>query len=350
MIMWYVGLDVHGETTSISVRSSRGAVVRREVVATTRAALRHALRGVRGRVQIACEAGPMARWTRDMLETRLREVLVCDRRRTRLGTSKADRVDADRLSDLLAKNELHPIFVPRGEQAVLRRLCVHYIRMIKDRTRVIIRLRALFLESGTHIRTHRSAPEKVPLGALRDHGEKYVVRAYLLQLNTATELVHAARKEMIDYAGSFAAFELLQSIPHVGEIRAAQLLAIVVDPARFRSLRRFWSFGGLGVIQKASSEHRIENGMVIRDDRVRGVHLAKACQPILKKVLRDIALYASIGRGAFRTIYDGYVARGMRPALARVALARKVAAVILAVWRSGNSFNETLLLRHTNSG
>ncbi len=337
--MWYVALDVHGETTSISVRSARGVVVRRDVVATTRVELRKALTRVRGRTRIVCEAGPMARWIRDTLETRMREVIVCDRRRSRLAASKSDRVDADKLSELFWKNELHPVFVPRGEQVVLRGLARHYTRMLRERTRVIIRLRALFLESGIRVSSPRKEPDKVPIHRLRDQAAKYVAQAYLTQLATATELLTAARTEMIACARRFSAFELLQTVPHVGEIRSAQLIAIIADPGRFKSRRKFWSYGGVGVIQRTSAEHRVANGVVIREERVRGVRLSKACQPMFKKILRDVALYASLGRGVFRNSYDAFIARGMRASLARVALARKIATIILAVWRSGVPFD-----------
>jgi len=349
--MWYVALDLHSETTSISVRSSRGIVVSRDIVPTTRPALRHALQKVRGRARLVCEAGPLSRWIRDTLETRLREVMVCDRRRSRLAASKGDRIDADKLSELLWKNELQPVYVPRGEHVILRRLAMHYIRMMRERIRVIIRLRALFLESGIRVSSPRAQPERVPIHRLRDRGSKYVAKAYVAQLERASELLAAAKDEMLAYARFFAAFHLLQSVPHVGEIRSAQLIAIVVDPGRFRSRRRFWSYGGVGIVQKISSEHYIDDGVVVRDERVRSAHLSKACQPVLKKILRDIALHASLRSGVFRRCYEAFIARGMRPALARVALARKIATIILAVWRSGVPFDGSrVFINGSNSG
>ena len=97
------------------------------------------------------------------------------------------------------------------------------------------------------------------------------------------------------------------------------------------------------MVQKLSSEHRVENGKAVRDERTRGMRL-RIGHPLLKKVLRDIALYASVGRGYFRSVFDAHVARGKTPAIARIALARKIAAIILAVWRSGAPFSETLLM------
>ena len=343
--MWYVGLDLHRETTAVSLRNSRGVVVRREIVPTNAASLRRALRGIRGHIRIICESGPLVPWVRDTLETRFRQVFACDRRRTRLTTSgaKTDRIDADRLSDLLRKDSVHVVHIPRGDHALLRRLASHYVKMLRERSRIISRLRSLFLETGFRVTTHRSSPERVPLSRLSRPGARFVADAYLRQLEVASVLVVEARARLIHHASMSRAFELLQSIPYVGEVRAAELLAIVGHPSRFRSLRTFWSYAGLGVVQAVSSEHRVENGRVVRGDKRRGVRLARAGHPLLKKVMRDLALYASLGRGAFRATYDAHLKRGKSPAIAKIALARKIAAIILAVWRSNSPYREALV-------
>lgn len=342
--MWYVGLDVHLDTTAVSIRNARGVVTKRVVVPTNRIGLKHALRGMRGRMRIVCESGPLAAWVRDTLETRLRKLIVCDRRRTRLTTSgaKTDKIDSDRLSELARGERIHAVHLPQGEAALLRRYALHYARMIRERSRVIQRLRSLFFECGIRVKSHRASPERVPLGRLTMPGSRYVARAYLRQLEVATALVKEARTTLLDLARCCVGFELLQTVPYVGEVRAAEILAIGGDPSRFRSLRAFWAYGGLGVVQKSSSEHRIENGKAVREERTRGIRL-RVGHPLLKKVLRDIALHASLGRGEFRSVFDAHIARGKTPAVARIALARKIAAIILAVWRSGMPFSETLV-------
>ena len=350
--MWFVGLDVHQDTVAISIRNARGVVVNRRVVPTVRAAVKRMFCGVSRQVRAACESGPLAAWVRETVETRYREVVICDRRRTRLSTSgaKTDRIDADKLSELLWKDTVHRVYLPRAEGFVLRRFAAHYTRMVRDRTRVLHRLRALFVEAGIRIVTRGAKPGRPPVHRLRDRGSRQVARAYLQQLDTATQLVADARKQLVQAAQLRPTFELLQTIPYVGEIRAAELIAVIDEPERFRSLRRFWAYGGLAVVQRVSSEHRIENGRAVRDEQRRGIRLSQAGQPMLKKVLRDIALHASLGKGVLRTIYEGHLARGKAPGIARVALARKIAAIILAVWRSGQSFDPAIVLQTKGSG
>lgn len=339
-------MDAHLDATAVSIRNARGAITNRLVVPTTRAALRRALNEVRGRVRVLCESGPLAAWLRDGLQTRLRDVIVCDRRRTRLNTSgaKADRIDADRLSDLIRRDTMHVVHVPTGDAALLRRYALHYVRMQRERSRVIQRLHALFYECGIRVQTPKSAPGRVPLRRLITPGAKFIARAYQRQLEVVTALVEEARASLLGLARQSPSFEMLQTVPYIGEVRAAELMAIAETPERFRSIRSFWAYGGLGVVQKSSSEHRVENGKAVREERTRGMRL-RVGHPLLKKVLRDIALHASIGRGPLRAIFDAHVARGKTPAVARVALARKIAAIIIAVWRSDAPYSERVVKR-----
>lgn len=341
---------MHLDTTAISIRDRRGALVKRVVVPTNRRALREALRGIRGRTRIVCESGPLAAWIHDTLETKLREVVVCDRRRTRLSTSgaKTDRIDADRLSDLGRREQIHRVHVPQGDAALLRRYALHYVRLQRERSRVIQRLRSLFVECGIRVKTHRSTPQRVPLRRLTSPGATYVARAYLRQLEVMTTLVVEARASLLTLAQRWPCVTLLQTIPYIGEVRAAEIVAVAGSPDRFRSLRAFWAYGGLGVVQKLSAEHRVENGKAVREERARGIRL-RVGQPLLKRVLRDIALHASLGRGYFRSVFEAQIARGKTPAVARIALARKIAAIILAVWRSGKPYSEARVIHQSRS-
>ena len=344
--MWYVALDIHAETTVISVRSARGVVVKRKVVPTTASSLRRALSPMRGKVRVACEVGPMAAWVRRCLQTELREVVICDRRRTRLvipGGSKTDRIDADRLSECLRLGAIHAVHVPNGQHLQLRRLAWHYLRMLNERRRVVQRLRALFLESGVRVPSPRSDPRRVPMRRLPDQASKSIARAYIRQIELTTVLVDEAKNYFLTAARQLAAHELLQTVPHVGEIRAAMLLAIIGNPERFRSRRAVWAYAGLAVVQKVSAEHRVKDGRVIKETRRSGVHLSRAAQPVFKKLLRDMALHASIRGGPFRKVYDAHLKAGRRPSIARLSLARKIAAVIFAVWRSGKGFDERMM-------
>lgn len=65
----------------------------------------------------------------------------------------------------------------------------------------------------------------------------------------------------------------------------------------------------------------------------------------LKYVFKSAALTASRCE-PFKLAYAKLLARGLRPELARVAVARKIAAITLAVWKKGEVFDAGKLIKH----
>lgn len=345
-MMWYAGLDVHAAATAITLRDAKGVIRRRAVVPTHAVGLRRFFRNIRGLVRIACESGPMAEWVFRTLSTRYREVIVCDARKTRLlsiGT-KNDRIDADKLSELLRIAAVHPVYIVTPRNSELRQMVAHYHRAIGDRVRAIQRVRALFRQYGVQLATRWGTRRSLSLRKLPNATARQIVRANLRVIGLATLVRDEARAQVIALAQSSPHFQLLQSIPYVGEMRAAEFIAIVETPHRFTSVRSFWAYAGLAVVHRVSADRPVDGAETSkRKAQPRGLRLSAACQPRLRRLFREISTYASIGRGVFRDIYDGHLARGKRSAVARIALARKVASIVLAVWRKGEPFKPAKL-------
>jgi hypothetical protein len=55
----------------------------------------------------------------------------------------------------------------------------------------------------------------------------------------------------------------------------------------------------------------------------------------LKNIFKGAATRAAATAGPFQNFYEACVARGMKPHLARLTLARKIAAITLLVWKKG---------------
>ena len=63
----------------------------------------------------------------------------------------------------------------------------------------------------------------------------------------------------------------------------------------------------------------------------------------LKDIFKGAAMRASTCDGPFRNFYKTLLAKGMRPTMARLTLARKIAAITLIVWKKGASFDASYL-------
>jgi len=70
------------------------------------------------------------------------------------------------------------------------------------------------------------------------------------------------RRDLLAESRKHSATELLCQIPCIGPIRAAQLIALMQTPHRFRTKRQLWTYSGLGLETHASSQYCYVNGQL----------------------------------------------------------------------------------------
>jgi transposase len=142
----YIGLDVHQATISVAVLDSTGKVVMESIVETKAATILEFMAGLRGTLCVTFEEGTWAAWLYDLLKPHVAKLVVCNPRKNALlkQGNKSDRIDARKLADLLRGNHLKPVY--HGETGVrtLRELARSYLTTVKDLTRVMSRLKAVY--------------------------------------------------------------------------------------------------------------------------------------------------------------------------------------------------------------
>ena len=140
----------------------------------------------------------------------------------------------------------------------------------------------------------------------------------------------------------------LCAIPSIGPARAAILPGIVQTTRRFRTKRQLWTYSGFGVEGHSSANHQVVKGQLQRKKNqieIRGLN--KNCNHHLKNVFKSAAIVASTKPGPFQEFYAALVAKGMRPEMARLTLARKIATIVLIVWKKGVCFDANHLKPQT---
>ncbi len=96
---------------------------------------------------------------------------------------------------------------------------------------------------------HREAwQEQLPSSAQERATRLYAHLDFLLEQKNEAEadLLRESKKHPI--------VGILETAPGFGSIRAARTVPIVVTPHRFRTKRQFWSYCGLGVVTRSSSD------------------------------------------------------------------------------------------------
>jgi transposase len=294
-------------------------------------------------VHVTFEEGTQAEWLYDLISPHATELVVCNPHHNHLLKSgnKSDRVDARKLAQLLRAGMLQPVYHGEHGTRTLKELVGGYECLVSDTSRVKNRIKAIY--RGRGVRTsgravYQASQRELWLQKIESVGLRSRAEFLFRQLDQLQLLRREAKRAMLKESRRHVATQLLQQIPELGPVRIAQIVATVGTPHRFRSKRQFWSYIGLAVITRSSADYRIvDNRMQKHRLAVQNRGLNRNYNHRLKSVFKAAALGASHSE-AYREYYGRLLAAGTRAELARLTLARKLAATVLAVWKSGESF------------
>lgn len=339
----FVGLDVHQSTIVVSVRDESGKVVMNATVPTEEKAIVGLVQSACWpRVHVAFEEGTQAQWLHDVLIEKVERVVVCNVRGKDSLRNKDDRIDADGMSEKLRVGDLKPVFHGAPEILTLKELVRNYNNLIEDSTRVMLRIKAIYRARAIAtpgVSVYRASQRKQWLAKL-EGGARVRAASLLTQLDALLELRPKAKAAMIVAARRQPGWKVLRSIPFLGAVRVAQLLAIMRTPFRFRTKRNLWPYAGLAVVKHSSANQVFKNGKLQPSKKApmtRGLN--RNHNPLLKAVFKGAATAAASASGPLGEYYKASVSRGVDKDLAKVTLARKIAAVALRLWKKGEVFD-----------
>ena len=340
-----IGLDVHKTSISAAVLNENGKLVMQAVFMTNAAAVLGFVRGIPGTLRVTFEEGTHAAWLHSVLQSQVAEVVVCNPRKNALLKSgnKNDRIDARKLAELLRSNLLSRVYHDDSHTLTLKELGRSYRAVTDDTTRVMRRLKALYRRvaidtGGKKLYTQKRREQWLSL--IKQSGQRYRAERTFEQFDSLQELRRQIRHDLMEEGSRHQATPILTSVPFVGPIRSALLIARVQTPFRFRGKRQFWAYCGLALETRSSADHQMIDGELRRKTKpvlVRGLNLNHNHD--LKNLFKSAATTASASPGAFRDFYETLLTKGMKPEMARLTLARKIAAITLSVWKKGERFD-----------
>jgi len=341
----YIGMDVHKETISIAAMNSAGKLLMESIIETKAGTILQFFAGLQGDLHVTCEEGTWAAWLYDLLKAHVREIVVCDPRKNALLTdrNKNDRIDARKLAELLRLNYLKPVYHGEHGLRMLKELSRTYLAISKDLVRVMNRLKALYRGWGiacsgrsVYAPSHREAW----LNKIKELGVRRRAEYFYQQLDTLQRLRREARRDLLIESRKHSATKLLSKVPTIGPIRAALLVALIQTPHRFRTKRQLWAYSGLAVETHDSAQYRYVDGQLLRSrkpQQLRGLN--EDHNHDLKNIFKGAAQKAVGATGPFHDFYERLLVKGMKPSMARLTLARKIAAITLTVWKKGVRFD-----------
>lgn len=332
----YIGLDVHKETTTIAVVDENGRAIAMLVVATTAEALIEALKQLEGELWVCVEEGTQSQWVYETLAPHAKQVVVT--MPVRKFGPKSDARDAKALAERLRRGTLeNVVYKGTGSYTVLKE-CVRAHRMItRDVLRTKNRLAAIFRGRGLHAKSdHLYEPESRKRW-IEELSPAHRTLAEMLgsELDHLQQLHDDAEARLREEASHHAVIDRLTTVPSIGPLRAAYIVATVVTPHRFRSKRQFWAYCGLAVVTTSSADWVVSGGRMVRSQRLQTRGLNPNRNAVLKEVFKSAALQVTQMRDEhpLKQDYLQLVARGLKPPIARVTIARKLAATTLSLWK-----------------
>lgn len=338
--MDYAAIDLHKKESQIRLVTTAGEIVDRRIH-TSRDRLT-AVFGGRPQTRILVEASTESEWVAQHLESLGHEVIVADPNYapmyvTRTRRIKTDRRDAEALADACRLG----IYRRAHRKSPSRRIVDWELGMreqlIRTRTRLLAFVRTILRSQGFHLTTGRA--------------ETVLTRVDALELPPATvELLAPLRPlfKQIDHdlarldeqcgqrAKQDAAIRRLMTFPAIGPVTACAFVAALDDVGRFASAKAVACYLGLVPREHSSGEHQ-RRGRVLRtaSPRVR-VLLVQAAWRLWRLQYADTA--------ALREWAEA-IGRRRGAAIAIVALARRVARILFAMWRDETPYTPGRLRR-----
>lgn len=339
----YIGLDAHSQTCTFAVMGSSGKRLREQVLETNGKVLVDFIKAIAGTKHLCFEEGTHSEWLYELLRPHVDELVVVQPWRS--GGQKNDSIDSWALADQVRKGGIeNTVFKAPGAYTGLRAAVRGHRAIVGDVVRAKNRIKAIYRSRGLQAMGAEVYDESERAKWLRKLPPQRRKLAELLcgELDAISEARSTAEQWLVEEANRCPIVRLLATAPGIGTIRAAQIVAVVVSPERFRTRQQFWSYCGLGVVTRSSSDWvRDRRGEWSRRETARTRGLNRNRHPLLKAIFKGAALVVvkSMPKHPLHQDYQRMISAGIKPTLARITVARKIAAAVLAMWKNKEEYD-----------
>jgi len=265
--------------------------------------------------------------------------VIRGRMRYSRSATKAIALIRGKLVELLRSNLLRPFIMNRPAYEPFKELARSYLTITKDLTRVMTRLR----------RSTEAGPSPVPVSKfthrvivpngwqkISEAGVRRRAETLLPTTRRAAPVAPGSRGGVYWPRQEAQRAELLRQIPSIGPIRAVLLLrrssrhridSAASDNCGPTAVWR-WKHATAGILHGAWPAQALQEGR--SHPRAQQNH-----NHDLKNIFKGAAIRAAAVDGPSRSSTRALLAKGMKSAMARLTLARKIAAITLIVWKKG---------------
>ncbi len=331
-----VGLDLGDRYIQVCVIDETGEIVEESRLPTKPAALRRRF-SLHESLRVVLEAGTHSPWVSRLLVDLGHEVLVANPRKLRLiyqNESKSDRVDAEylarvgRLDPSLLAPLRHRSAETQEDLAVLRsRNC-----LVRARTRLITHARGAVKSCGERLPACSAESFAVKAEPLLTENLRPALLPVLATIARLSAEI-AALDELIEKTAreDYPETALLTQVPGVGTLTAQCFVLTIEDPARFPQPRAVASYLGLRPRQADSGSLSPQ----LRITKAGDEHLRWLLVGAAHYILGPFGPDSDLRRWGLALCAKGGKSGKKR---AVVAVARKLAVLLLRLWQTGEIY------------
>ena len=250
----HIGLDVHKATCTMVILGPSGKKLGSHVVETNAELLVDLLKTIPRTRHLCLEEGTQSAWLYEALSPHVDEIVVTVKQERR--GNKDDERDAFDLADKMRTNSLAVrVYKNVGRYGRLRELTKVHGMQVRDSVRVQNRILSLYRSRGIDTSDSLYDPDERAewIGKLPPRMQTSA-ESLLRQYDAVEPLRRESEKTMVKEARKQPEAKLLATVPGLGSIRIAYLMAIIVSPHRFRTRAQLWQYAGLGVVMRSSSD------------------------------------------------------------------------------------------------
>jgi len=344
----YIGLDAHSTSCTLAVVGPSGRRLGLQVIETNGQALIEAIRGIPKPRHLCMEEGTSSAWLHELLSPHVDELVVVGVTESR--GPKSDQRDAFGLAEALRLGAIAmPVFKAPSRFALLRELARTYSMLARDVVRIKNRIKSVYRARGvsTPGKTVYGTQEREAWLARLPAASRAAAELLYAELDALRPLRAEAEKQLVAESHRHPISRVLETCPGLGAIRVAQLVPIVVTPERFRTSRQFWSYCGLGIVMRSSNDWVRQGERWRRSEVQKTRGLNRRHNSTLKAIFKGAATTVVTAPPAepLRESYERLLSQGTKPNLAKVTVARKIAATALAMWKRQEVYEPTRYLK-----
>ena len=298
--------------------------------------LRQAVEAICAPRCVIFEEGPLSALVCRALEGVADRIVSCDPTHNALialDEASNDERDARHLAELFRLEATRQVYIPREPYLSLRSLLSHRLSTVQLGTRVKNRIKALARRWGMHAGgtvLYEARSRALALDRIESDVARWQIQSLWRTLDSLEAEIQGAHKKILHALRRFEVASRLCTVPGVGEITSATLIAWIADPWRFQSRNAIISYFGLGLGQNVTSWQQIGPARAsLRGNRQ------------LKRVLLLAAGAAAKSHSALGRYWAGRMRQGWEQRRMLRDMARKILRISWSIMKKGDTYDDS---------